>query len=474
MNDDWDSKKYKHFHELFMQNLKGTSFTETFMAVTPLFFSVFLSTLFSLIHTSSQGLNFYNFCIDFFLIVFLPILCFTVLSNSIPLVVIVLCTFSLITLFYFINCHRNIYVNCGMTDVWSSHITELRKPFITNFRALTNVLSAICILAVDFRVFPRRFAKTETFGYGLMDTGVGLYCIANSIVSPEVLHHEMKTFHSLLQSFQKSLKSCIPLLILGVMRFFTIKQIDYQVHISEYGVHWNFFLTLAVAKLLSSLVMSLCDIKYSFLLSVIIIGIHECILQCGMQDWVLSDAARDSFLSANREGIFSSLGYIALYLSGVSLGYMLRSTAMTFREKFMTNLKLTGLSVLLWTCVSVSQNCLRISRRLANAGYFLWILTFSITALAIFLIMELVTRVLYIKRKDAPANQVYVPVLLEAVNYNGLGFFLLANLCTGLVNLYIKTLFIGPALSVFIVAVYMLVVCLCTFILYRIGCKLKL
>lgn len=60
-----------------------------------------------------------------------------------------------------------------------------RLPFITHFRAYVNLATAVCILAVDFIVFPRRFCKAETYGTGVMDIGVGAYVIANAIVSPE-------------------------------------------------------------------------------------------------------------------------------------------------------------------------------------------------------------------------------------------------------------------------------------------------
>lgn len=60
-----------------------------------------------------------------------------------------------------------------------------RLSFITNFRAMVNLATAICILAVDFTVFPRRFCKAETFGKGLMDAGVASFVLSNSIVVPE-------------------------------------------------------------------------------------------------------------------------------------------------------------------------------------------------------------------------------------------------------------------------------------------------
>lgn len=46
----------------------------------------------------------------------------------------------------------------------------------------------------------------------------------------------------------KATKDTIPLIFLGVGRYFLLKSLDYHVPIQEYGVHWNFFFTLAVVK----------------------------------------------------------------------------------------------------------------------------------------------------------------------------------------------------------------------------------
>ena len=50
-------------------------------------------------------------------------------------------------------------------------LSEKYISYITNYRSSMLVVTAICILAVDFPVFPRRFGKTENFGFGLMDIG---------------------------------------------------------------------------------------------------------------------------------------------------------------------------------------------------------------------------------------------------------------------------------------------------------------
>jgi len=55
--------------------------------------------------------------------------------------------------------------------------------------------------------------------------------------------------------------------------------------------------------------------------------------------------------------------------------------------------------------------------------------------------------------------------LLAAIDYNQLVFFLAGNLLTGLVNLSINTLSTSNSLSVIIVLLYMLVLCIVSFVL---------
>lgn len=57
-----------------------------------------------------------------------------------------------------------------------------RKPFLSNFKGFNMLLTCIAILAVDFQVFPRRYGKTETFGTGLMDLGVGSFIVSRQVV----------------------------------------------------------------------------------------------------------------------------------------------------------------------------------------------------------------------------------------------------------------------------------------------------
>lgn len=122
-----------------------------------------------------------------------------------------------------------------------------RQPFICNFRAYVLIATAISILAVDFHIYPRRFAKAETYGTGIMDVGVGAFVVSNAIVAPEARNVGKKST-SFLSSLIKSVRSSSPLLVLGLLRCLAVKSTDYQEHVSEYGVHWNFFITLFIVR----------------------------------------------------------------------------------------------------------------------------------------------------------------------------------------------------------------------------------
>ena len=50
--------------------------------------------------------------------------------------------------------------------------------------------------------------------------------------------------------------------------------------------------------------------------------------------------------------------------------------------------------------------------------------------------------------------------LLEATNRNGLTYFLLANLLTGLVNISMETIFVGPIRALQVLVIYMFVLSL--------------
>lgn len=128
-----------------------------------------------------------KFIIDFILLV-LPVLgCFTFLPDSIVQVLLGM-TLAWMTTMCALYIY-NLYASSQHRHFRLKYVFDLavvgKRPFVTDFRAYINIATAICILAVDFKIFPRRFAKAETYGSGLMDVGVGAFAISNAIVCPE-------------------------------------------------------------------------------------------------------------------------------------------------------------------------------------------------------------------------------------------------------------------------------------------------
>ena len=127
-----------------------------------------------------------------------------------------------------------------------------RVAFGTLCRTYVNLFTAIAILAVDFPIFPRRLAKAETYGTGLMDVGVGAFLLANAGSAPEARYPERFRTHPSLKEYARMLvltgRYVLPLFVLGLMRVAAVKSTGYQEHVTEYGLHWNFFFTVAVVR----------------------------------------------------------------------------------------------------------------------------------------------------------------------------------------------------------------------------------
>ena len=189
-----------------------------------------------------------------------------------------------------------------------------RPYFMSVFRSTMMLCTVTCILAVDFHVFPRRLAKTETFGTGLMDIGVGAFVVANGMVASKAQRKVPGA---------KVLRKVIPLVALGVLRLFTLKSIDYQEHVSEYGKHWNFFFTMAAvitgSWTLQRLLPSLF-VERPGLAGIALYGAYELLLsQHGIEDYVLMEHSKlghkASLLAQNKEGVTSSVGFLALHFA---------------------------------------------------------------------------------------------------------------------------------------------------------------
>ncbi|XP_024397386.1 uncharacterized protein At4g17910 [Physcomitrium patens] len=385
--------------------------------------------------------------LDFLVIVVPAVACLTVLADWLYTILPV--TFGL--LFLVLGSKRSQSSSIIGTPVEKNR-NATRKIYLSSYRFVMMLVTCMTILAIDFTVFPRRYGKTETYGTGLMDLGVGSFVVANALVSRQARNLPPSKYGGVLRNTS-------PLLLLGFIRLIVTKGVDYQEHVGEYGVHWNFFFTLAGVSLLTSLI----SIKSSWCgpLGITILAVYQIVLSSGLNVYLLSPQRGQGLLSLNKEGIASTFGYWGLYLISVHLGYLLNSKqtnvvqtispssnietekkAVTLRRGVVVGIWV--LDVFLWVLTVWADYFVeRISRRTCNLSYVLFVLAQNFEVIGIFMLAEVL----------APLREI---AILNVFDRNMLPTFLLANLLTGLVNMSMYTIFVAPAKAVVVVMLYAL------------------
>ncbi|XP_072973752.1 uncharacterized protein At4g17910 isoform X2 [Typha angustifolia] len=317
------------------------------------------------------------------------------------------------------------------------------------------VVTCLCILAVDFKIFPRRYAKTETYGTGLMDLGVGSFVVVNSLVSKQA-----RNFKSM--SWTEALLSVSPLVFLGFARLISTRGIDYQVHVGEYGVHWNFFFTLAAVSILTSFIS--IHPKYCGIFGVIVLTGYQACLLCGLSEYLISNERNANIISANKEGLFSIFGYWGMYLVGVYLGYRVffeNHSSVKDNSIKLATAKVWAVFTLFWFSTIILDNYVeRVSRRTCNLAYVTLVFAQNFQVLSILTLAELA----FAKRNL---------VLEDAFNQNLLGSFLLANILTGMVNLSVDTLSASSITAFTILIGYSFVLSVVVGLAWFYGLKVK-
>lgn len=310
----------------FVSNHNGTTLTEVSLGsfLAPL---CFLSRgLFLIVFHLGKGVLPFSWgahlLLDFTALIMPLVLSCTALSEILHFVIMGIAVVDLVVLYLVYKNGKHPFQGSLYSTVdrfVQSRVESNLVPFVTVFRVLVNVKTAISILAVDFSVFPRRYAKTETYGTGVMDFGVGAYVMANALVCPEARGKDIRG--SKISHVFKQLISVWPLVLLGFVRLASVKSSGYHEHVTEYGVHWNFFFTLAIVRVVASALLALFPVDASWLLALLIGGSYQVVLETtGLKSFLIHNNERTGFLQANREGIFSVVGYIAIYMAGVQAG----------------------------------------------------------------------------------------------------------------------------------------------------------
>jgi glucosaminylphosphatidylinositol acyltransferase len=157
-------EQYKIFHESFMKNNNGSTAFETFLYIVPSSFTL-LNTVLLTSAIKICSTNFpIKFLIEFMTMCVTLVLYTTVLSDIIGQIVLTLLVITIP-----MAC-KQMQSKLHLTPF--VQIPSINPDFITVGRSVISLITAVCILAVDFQCFPRKLAKTEKFGFGKL-----CYCI---------------------------------------------------------------------------------------------------------------------------------------------------------------------------------------------------------------------------------------------------------------------------------------------------------
>uniref|UniRef100_A0AC35GUR2 Phosphatidylinositol-glycan biosynthesis class W protein n=1 Tax=Panagrolaimus sp. PS1159 TaxID=55785 RepID=A0AC35GUR2_9BILA len=372
----------------------GTNQFETLALPAIFAFSILIRNLIlKRLNSKKYFTSIYLFFLDYFIFVFPQLLAMTLLADHLIEFIGFLFMLSIFIKYFFPKSKETAqhFPSCDM---------------YTYLRVFVQISTAVAILGVDFRIFPRRFAKTISYG-----------------TSPSKKQNYNYSKKSILQFFY----SMTALMILGFGKPLLMSIFNYRHELTEYGTHWNFFMTLAVLKIVA------------FLPSIIsiLIGIFGSICLASQQDfenYLLSDNRNyDSILDSNREGLISLCGYVLILDISRRFGDDMKNllNAISSWQSTAYSFALTGLYYSLYYIITVYFDY-QPSRRIANLPYILQCLGATHYTTAIVQIPMLFSTI----SKHSNEN---LPTLLNYIGSWSLTTFLSANILTGIINVSIQT-----------------------------------
>uniref|UniRef100_A0A7S3PKF7 Phosphatidylinositol-glycan biosynthesis class W protein n=1 Tax=Aplanochytrium stocchinoi TaxID=215587 RepID=A0A7S3PKF7_9STRA len=454
--------RHKVEKEDFVSNLNGTSSKEILLVTSVFPLALWTQRLLHaviMVYFGKLGDN-KNYLFEYVTLCLPLLLSFTLFSDGTLLLCLYLCLFALgvtcFSLLKAINKKTGLRMKQKLFLLQHKENGKHQLEQLSAFRSMITLCTMIAILAVDFQIFPRRFAKAETFGTGLMDIGVGCFVLSNSVVIyPKLRRIDRNNQNVDSAKRQKKFKfmPSIPLLLLGFARLIGSKGIEYHEHASEYGVHWNFFFTLATVNLGAATADRCFHFNhpghYGVLGLLILVFYQIALTWLGLENWVLH-AQRSNLVSQNKEGLCSTLGFLGLYHVGIWLGSLYEKNPAAKWDTYL--ISLWAMSIFAWMTFVILDNYIEpVSRRLANITYCAWVLATSHQMVTTLL------SVLLFPGVDTPSK------LVQAINRNQLAVFLLANLATGLVNILLDTIHINNFYAFIILNIYLLFIAAVTF-----------
>ncbi|XP_029339776.1 phosphatidylinositol-glycan biosynthesis class W protein isoform X1 [Mus caroli] len=409
----------KQLKEAFVSNLSGTSVLEVTQGLCfPAFcilcrglWIIFSQHVCSFSNTWSTG-----FLMDFVVLIVPLVITLTVLSSFIlleNLTVIVWGAWLLYQIYHRRTCYAKVPVRKVFANFLKISLESEYNPAITCYRVINSVFTAIAILAVDFPLFPRRFAKTELYGTGAMDFGSWIVAVSITVVYQLALDYT-------------PLKRILLYGTDGSGTRVGFLNANREGIISTLG-----YVTIHMAGVQT--------------------GLYVLKRRAQVRDWIKATC----WVFSVAVGFFISLHIVQVNVEAVSR-------------------RMANLAFCLWVVASslTLLSCLLLSGIILSFAQFL--IKGSLVPCSWKLIQSPTTHKNHSESLilEAEKNQPSL-CLITALNRNQLFFFLLSNITTGLINLTMDTLHTGALLTLVVLSTYMFTNCLVIYVLDLQGKTIK-
>ncbi|UKJ89116.2 hypothetical protein MACJ_002362 [Theileria orientalis] len=312
------------------------------------------------------------------------------------------------------------------------------------------VAIVIVILGVDNINFNQFMRKTYYDGFSAMDIGAGFFVTQTG--SSIALSRRKKNVWLI---FKKN----IIIMVIAIVRTVSIALLGYGVDEREYGVHWNFFYTLAITRIAVDLINTYCHEYVVKALPFVIVVVYELILILTGAIKKVPDLPRSNIIYANREGLLS----IPNSISGSLFVLLITKIAVSYYkegQKFRSFLTYMFCSLSFFFLANILYfSKLKSSRSLNNMRYLFYVMFLYNFALGSCVMFE----ILYPRYKE---NQV-----IDSVAKYPLLIYLIANVLTGFTNMIFKPYLYPLFYFVLILVAYSYTLFFCALIFRRFKFK---
>ncbi|KAM0681043.1 hypothetical protein GINT2_000826 [Glugoides intestinalis] len=241
------------------------------------------------------------------------------------------------------------------------------RMFFDFIRFLTITQTTICIFLCDFSFWTKRFSKNDYFQVGLMDLGVGCFIFNGGIISKKTTTRKMA-------------KSTMILLLLGFVRLFTVLVFDLDVNPNEYGIHWNFYFTLAVVNMLFIPINMYTTRLVNISIGATILAVYE--YMTPVLTPVLFNENRTVFVLQNKEGLASIIPFLGFFLvlNGIS-DYLLEKDV---NKAIKNTSKIWFINLAIYFVTRLYSSP---SRKLCNLGYISWVMFLDLSVFLLYMLI---------------------------------------------------------------------------------------